>query len=269
MTYLLTHTGCKLPSHILHTIRQILFVDSLAKIVLCTDQNVIFSDSRVEVIDVRDLNLPSLGNYFINEQDPLWRNSLQRIFIINEYLRNHDESIIHFDNDVLIYKNISEFASSLDSGVYITQQTDDTFIFGYSIIKSKNKFNSISESILNEVSLGMDSVLSKTKNHAHEMRLLYCFGKDNIIPLPTHPEIFSNSSDLFDPITYGQNLGGVNYGPGPGFIDHDHIVGKILDKKDTKVIFDKGPFIVYKNKQYDLCNLHLHGKKLEYFKTYE
>jgi len=146
----------------------------------------------------------------------------------------------------------------------MTQQTDNTFIFGFSIIKNIEKFDQISNSIYNNVIKGLPYILSQTGDHGHEMRLLYHYGREYITNLPTHPTQGTISNIIFDPITYGQFLGGTNNGHPPGFIDKDHIVGKILDPESIKFHENK-PTV----NGVELVNLHVHGKCLERFTTYD
>lgn len=268
MNYFLVHIGSSLPKHILHTLRQILFVDSDCKITLCTDSNITFNESRVVVINVQDLGIPETGNYFRNEIDPLWITSLQRIFLVNAFVQKTKQNIIHFDNDVLLLKNITTIYNSFKNDVYITPQTHNTHIFGFSIIKDAEKFNQISNTIYSNVIKGMSYVLSQTGDHGHEMRLLNFYCKHLITDLPIHPSISSIENTVFDPITYGQFLGGTNNGHAPGFIDSEHIVGKIFNPTSLKYD-NKKLFIDYNNTHYDIANLHVHGKQLERFTTYD
>lgn len=270
MKYFLTHIGSQIPAHIVHCLRQILYIDSNSKITLCTDSNIKFNDSRVEVVNSKDLDIPDTGDYFRNEVDPLWLTSLQRIFLINSYINTTKENIIHFDNDVLIYKSLDNIIDTIESEVYITPQTATSYIFGFSVIKNIKKFNNIANNIYNAVIQGKEYVLSQTKDQAHEMQLLYFFSKEYITPLPVHPAINSLQNTIFDPITYGQFFGGTNNNHPPGFIDEDHIVGQLLKSENSVVEMQNGkPIIMFKDKQYDIANLHVHGKRLERFTTYD
>jgi len=268
MNYFLVHIGSQLPQHLIHCLRQIIFVDSNCKITLCTDSNIKFDDSRITVINKNDLDIPNTGSYFCNERDPLWITSLQRIFLINSFLKKTNEPIIHFDNDVLIYThNVVDLL--IENEVYVTPQKHTEHIFGYCVIKNKDKFDIISNNIYNAVSKGEQFVLSQTTDFLNEMRLLNFYGKNHIVDLPVHPSIGSIDNTIFDPITYGQFLGGSNNGHPPGFLDKNHIVGVLLDNHSKVYMTDKHPVIEYKNTAYKINNLHVHGKQLSKFTTYD
>lgn len=269
MNYFLVHIGSALPSHLIHCLRQIIYTDSNSKIVLCTDSNIKFDDSRVDVVNKNDLDLPDTGDYFREERDPLWITSLQRIFLLNAYSKRTTESIIHFDNDVLIYNSDINVFSQFSNEFYITPQKPTEYVFGFSFIKNKDKFDRVCTKIYDAVSKGKQYVLSQTGDQAHEMRLLYYYGKEYTTELPIHPSLGTVENTVFDPGSYGQHIGGTNIGHPPGFIDKDHIVGSMLGV-NTKVHMSKnGPVVEFNNQTYKLNNLHVHSKTLERFTTYD
>jgi hypothetical protein len=269
MNYFLVHIGSSLPSHLIHCLRQITYVDSESKIVLCTDSNIKFDDSRVEVVNKNDLDLPNTGDYFCEERDPLWLTSLQRIFLLNAYVKQTMESVIHFDNDVLLYNSDVDTFDQLADEVYITPQKPTEYVFGFSLIKNKDKFNDICTNIYNAVLKGKQYVLSQTGDQAHEMRLLHHYGKDSVTNLPIHPSLGTIQNTIFDPGSYGQHIGGTNIGHPPGFIDKDHIVGSFLGINTKAYMSDNGPVVEYNNQTFKLNNLHVHSKKLDLFITYD
>ncbi|HEY5235876.1 MAG TPA: hypothetical protein VIJ14_06845, partial [Rhabdochlamydiaceae bacterium] len=84
-----------------------------------------------------------------------------------------------------------------------------------------------------------------------------------------HLELFHS---IFDGAALGQYLGGTlakNNTPGPGFINETCIFNPSLlvhkwelDDRGRKV-----PFIIYKDKQYRVNNLHIHSKNLKNFSS--
>jgi hypothetical protein len=268
MIYFLTHIKSKIPDHLLHCLRQLLFVEPDCKIVLCTDSNITFNESRIDTINLNDLSIPDIGDYFKYELDPLWVTSLQRVFILNSFLQKTTEDVVHFDNDVLIYHPLKNIVNELTEDVHITPQKTTEHVFGCSIIKNREKYNLLATNVYNAVVKGKQFVLSETGDQAHEMRLINHYGKQYIKDLPIHPSLGSINQMFFDPITYGQYFGGVHGGPGPGFIDKDHIAGKIIENNLKPIMIDNEPVIEYNNDIYKLINLHVHGKNLEQLASY-
>jgi len=80
------------------------------------------------------------------------------------------------------------------------------------------------------------------------------------LPLGPYSENFNKLKVLFDPISYGQFLGGTNNKCAPGYAEQRHFVGNQIINKSIKVIFDEKPFIVYNGERIPLFNLHLHNK---------
>lgn len=268
MIYFLTHTRSRLPNHIIHCLRQLLFVEPDSKIVLCTDSNIRFDDHRITVINSNDLITPDIGDYFRYEPDPLWIASLQRIFYLNSFIQKTDDDVVSFDNDTLLYHPLGNIVNNLTKGVHITPQKPTEHIFGCCIIKDKDKFNNITNSIYNAVIRGKQFVLSQTGDQAHEMRLLNYYGKQYINDLPVHPALGNIDHMIFDPITYGQYFGGTHGGAPPGFIDREHIAGRLLDERSKLSIIDNEPVINYNNETFKLINLHVHSKNLELLASY-
>ena len=86
------------------------------------------------------------------------------------------------------------------------------------------------------------------------------------LPYGPFSENFPKLQYVFDPISYGQYLGGTNFNSPPGYAETRHYVGKEIIDKKIKVVFDKKPFITYNDKEIPIFNLHIHNKKaLPYF----
>jgi len=262
MIYFLVHIG-KIPTHLTHCIDQILKIDSLAKVYLASDNNPNRED--VEYITLNDLCVPNIGSYLKNDPDPLWHTSLMRIFYINSFLQLKGEPIIHFDNDVLIYEPFEKISSSLTKGIYITPHRDNEYTFGYSHISDADKFNELSIKIHDTIMSGEANV-KRALGEAHEMRLLGHCGANIITDLPVYPSLGDISNYIFDPSSYGQYIGGSPNSESPGAIHKHQIVGNMLSINSSDSIhFDKKPYIIHDNKQYEIFNLHIHSKNLKKF----
>ena len=77
-----------------------------------------------------------------------------------------------------------------------------------------------------------------------------------------------NSSILFDPLSFGQFLGGRHYKKfSKGYLDKLHLTYELMKNKDLVPKFNNGVASVsYKGMDYPLANLHIHSKKLAKFK---
>lgn len=260
MIYFLVHIG-KLPAHLTVCVDQILKIDSCAKVYVCSNTDPCRED--ITFVHINDLQLPNLGNYLANDPDPLWYTSLLRIFTINSFIQQTKESIIHFDNDVLIYEPFDKIANALTDEIYITPHKNGEYTFGYSFIDSIDKFNILSQKIYETVVLG-ESNVKQVLGETHEMRLLGYCGIDIVTDLPVHPTYGNINGYIFDPSSYGQYIGGTPAGHAPGFIDKQQIVGNIIDNNSV-IQFNGKPTILYKDTQYPIFNLHIHSKNLQQF----
>jgi len=254
------------PDHLKYCIRQILKVDTSSTITLITDMKI--KADNIEIISCKDLNLPDLSKYFIRNDDPLWITSLMRIFIINEYLKISKNSIIHFDNDVLIFYPYETIKDQITSQVYITPHKHTEYTFGYSIIQNLEKFNLLTEKILDMVYLGEKRV-RELITEPHEMSLLGKCGKNIITDLPVHPSIDEPMNNfIFDPSSYGQFVGGTPNGHAPGFVDEAQLVGSCFKLYPPCIKFvEKKPVLDFNSNSYKIFNLHIHSKQLDKYVT--
>ena len=268
MIYFLVHLGSTFPSYVESCIRQIHKKDNNCEIILCGDFKPNIESKKCYFINSIELNIPIETNYFRHDPNPLWKNSLMRIFAINSFMQKENiEGIIHFDNDVMIYEDFYKIQNNFKRRNYITPHKHTEFAFGFSYLNNKEKFNVLTEKIQSTIQLGEQGVKQLTGDEAHEMRLLNFCGEDLIEPLPTHPEIGSINNFVFDPSSYGQYIGGTPNGHAPGFIDRSQLVGSYFESK-PQIIYNKERDIfhyIYKDKTYDIFNLHIHSKKLNEF----
>jgi hypothetical protein len=216
-----------------------------------------------------DTDLSKL-NYFNSHHDPLWKTSLYRFFYINFLIKDKNlENIISFDNDVLIYENLTLLNDKIQS-IYlnscITPVMDTELVCGFFWVKNSK--------VLSEIN---DQLIYFAKNpfdyHPTEMKMLYKIQQSNnklIENLPIWPEgkystNFNFFNSIFDPCTISQYLAGCNNGQPPGTILKHHILGQEIEKqkfiikesiKDSKKCF----MLVGENKEIPINSLHMHRK---------
>lgn len=261
MNYFLVSLG-RHPEHLKTCIEQIQRIETDAAIYVCANEPLPFTDTRLTYCDSRDFNIPDIKGYFDRSDNPLWKTALQRIFYINAFLQTKKESIVHFDNDVLIYYPFSHI--DLKGGIQITPHKHTEYTFGYSYIADIDSFNTFSNKIYNTVLMGEDAVKREYKD-TNEMRLLGIHKEGHITDLPVHPTLGNINNYIFDPSSYGQYIGGTPNGHGPGFIDNEQLVGSIIQNGLSKIYFseaERKPFMQVNDHEYRLYNLHIHNKKL-------
>ena len=243
---------------------------------LCADENPnIDKVNFININSITDDLLKTLNkiDYFKDEKNILWETSLQRIFYINalaKFLKI--KSFIHYDLDVLIFKPYKELSSSLKSNVLNITPINEYFLsFSYSFIDNLSTFENICVEIINllenpkehENKFYLNS--NKKLNEMLLLNIVYIkfpelFNMLNIIPI-------EQSKFVFDPADYGQYLGGLDGKPfSKKTIDIDHYVGRELIKNNLKPIMKNNtPYILFKQDEFEIVNLHIHSKKLESF----
>ena len=111
-------------SHIWDVVAQIRKWDAIIPIYFIVDEHIEnilnyknFNLLNIHPVQTKDLNLEidlQDLNYFQSHQDPLWKNSLHRFFYIHALLKSKClENCITFDNDVLVYTNLTELINKL------------------------------------------------------------------------------------------------------------------------------------------------------------
>lgn len=216
-------------------------------------------------IDLKELD------YFQTHHDPLWKSSLHRFFYINSLVKNKKLSnCITFDNDVVVYTNLSELSDKLEklyNSSCITPVMANELVCGFFWIKNIDVLNKINEGLLHYAKHPFDY-------HPTEMKMLYKIQQscDGLIEnLPIWPDgDYSNKFDclnsIFDPCTISQFLAGCNNGQPPGTILMHHLLGKELEKRNYSIkeilSEDKKSFYLVDNAglMIKINNLHMHKK---------
>ena len=279
-TFILFHKGVKLPEHILCCIKQIEKTQTEYKIFLLTNIK-IKNTGNVEIIPLDSFNFVKLDNldYYINDSDPLWRTSLERIFYLNEFCKKFNVyDAIHFDNDVLIYHDVNLIIEKLRNNVKnvgITKHKLDEYVCGFMYIKTPNGLNDVCNHLFELAKLGVKKLENLLGSMPHEMRLLGYINSEHglITSLPGLPDSENVYDFVFDPSTFGQFLGGSG-GCSKNSI-HPSNINRIIDKKivsgEILPYFDldlKMPYILYNEKKIPIFNLHVHSKQLNDFKSF-
>jgi len=280
-----------LPDYIRTCIKQILSTNPESSIYLITDKKII--NDKVNCLNVNDFqitgdlfrNFKFFRNNNVKYHFELFTSSAFRFLFIEELCRQKQlKNIFTFDNDVLVYGKFSNFISNIDKKyeVAITQSVTNEYICGFNYYRDYNSLVPIAgdfKAFLNYSEHDLKEIFKDNfkAGFISEMSLLYYIIKERKIPtqvLPSYPEK-NNFNCIFDPITYGQTLGGRSPAlieKEESFIDKNHILGNCLSNNEIRVVFENKKPLVYNNKTkevFELFNLHVHSKKLNIFKSYE
>lgn len=280
MNYVLISMG-NLPDHIKYTVNTILSIEEEPKIFLCTDRKINFKHKNIININLKDTNSTKL-EYIKNlkifdnsifESNPLWQSSLLRLFYL-EPLKKYlgIDSFIHFDNDVLIYKNFDHVKNYLDSSKFnITPASEKLCIFGYSYIHNVKPLNIIYQKIIETAEFGVKHNWKFNYGKPfNEMRFLGTIQKDNSELFNLLPIFPYDAEYPFDPAGYGQFLDGTFVKPkkfySSKYTNINEFIGREIISKRIKVIFKENkPQVIWNNRVYDLVNLHIHSKRMSKF----
>ena len=190
--------------------------------------------------------------------------------IIKKYLGIN--SFIHFDNDVLIYKNFNQVKNSFDNSKFnITPASEKLCIFGYSYIHDLRPINLINQKIIETAEFGIKHNWQFNYGKPlNEMSFIGTIQKD-------YPELFNllpifpyDTKYPFDPAGYGQFLDGTFCSPkkfySGVYANINEYIGREIISKRIKVRFKNNkPQVIWKNQSFELVNLHIHSKRMNKF----
>ncbi len=278
MNYVLVSIGT-IPSYITKTINSILSIDKDSKIFLGTDQKIKFKN--VEIIDLKDIvsdqtNKIKQDDIFkgtIFEGNPLWITSLLRIFYLRDIQKKLNlKNVIHFDNDILIYKPYEELNNYFDSSRFnITPCNQNRLIFGYSFIAKYEILDNLCNFLDKKIEEGVNKEWGFNNfTPPNEMDLLGMIYNDNNSIFNLLPILPYDSPTIFDPLSYGMYIDGSHAYPRKIYsrrsINLNDTIGIELFSKRIKTKFVNNRPVVYWNNQiFEMSNLHIHSKRFEKF----
>jgi len=282
MNYLLFYFG-KIPNHVRICINNILLVDKKAMVYFCTTEN--FISERVINVDFN--NYPELvqkkleiQSYLQNtplETNDLWFTSLIRSYVIKILAEEYElNNFVHFDTDVLIYKSFKEIEENYkfnSNKINITTLDKNHLVFGYSYFPKKElaeRLCKLFDQIFNDYEFYKNNYSNGgVFNEMRMMKIASEIDPDLVSELESLP--YNNKNLLFDPAGYGQYLDGSHNKNGNYFfkrrwVSVESFVGREIKSKRIKFKFDnKTPRVLFDQKSIELCNLHIHSKRLSKF----
>lgn len=195
-----------------------------------------------------------------------WVKTAERLFYLEEYIsQNKFSNVFHFENDVLLYGDISTI--NPNHAVLGINTSEFQTTFALANILDTEYYRHVCMAFIQFMKHGERALLNVGYDHISEMSLLNLANRNNIIgSFNIFPE--PDNEWVFDPASYGQFLGGTNNEHGPGFIDRKHYIGQALMQNRISVSFNDGCPYVYDNEkdiERKLFNLHIHSKNLKDF----
>lgn len=282
MHLILSNIGTQLPDYIGYCLEQTRkFYDGKITLVTNSDNNEIVTKYNVNIYipNMQNERFKFLENVtFSNTPNrEFWVHTLARLFFIEDFaVENKIENFVTYDNDVLIYSSLEEIInkfSKLYSNIAITMFDDIRAVFGFSYFKTYGDLIRLNDDII-EILKKPEFFDHLMRDFLSEMLIIRKISKDKdyVKPIPILPtdENYSKFGFIFDPLSYGQFLGGVPriHGTEQSFIEHGTYIGEELINGKYKVFFNKidGPFTIDKeNNIHKIFNLHMWSKNLKKF----
>lgn len=286
MQIILTHIGTALPPYLKYTFHQIRTVMPYIPVYFLSDQPEPKELTQKFNIEWKTINtsINPLDGIWPYPKNDFWEVTLRRFYHISEFMiENNLYNILHFENDVLVYKNFDQIETVFKhcyQNIGITQgknrpwecMTGMMFLHKPTSLKHMLAYF---EQILKDP----DLVRNKGYDMLHEMSLMGSYLQentpDNVDGLPTLPfgptsRYINLFNGLFDPASWGQYALGTHTKPIPGWAETAHIIGhEILAKKVDLFWYTidgyKIPFVkdLGTGLSYQLYNLHIHSKNLK------
>ena len=295
MKIILTHIGLvPLPDYLKTNVRQIRELNKDIEIYLLL--NVFNHNQAQEMLNEFNVNFLFKENYESEKiknavrligygENNFWTVSMTRIYYLEECMKIEKlEDIVHFENDVLLYTDLSTIKDKLINTYHslaITPGGFDRIMTGFFFIKNSESLSHMTQFWLDILSkMNRRQIMNTYRvDMVNEMSLLHIYSLSHndkleffpILPVGKYSKNLDVFNSVFDPASYGQFVGGTPKAAGgapPGFLDNNHHIGNEMIKNRDKydVIWeDNIPYLKYEDSLYKINNLHIHCKRLDDF----
>lgn len=291
----LIHIGSELPPHVIFCLEQLrkFYGGDITFLV----EEKLRSNPIFDKYNVNTTSLESLAEHnstldefrrvsFMHNWGAFWHVTYERLFYLQQYMEVvRYDSIIHIENDILVYTDIENLWNMLGSlykdKVAINPVGDKHSAIAFTYIDNIATLKKVNKSIITFIAKG-ERALQRLTNESlvSEMIILDYMRKNgylmlDILPLsPSSTNSCTRNLDkmnlLFDGASWGQYVGGTT-DKIPGWTGSHHYVGRDIqsglytvewtrDEKNRKV-----PLVVGSCEPTRLANLHIHSKQLELY----
>jgi hypothetical protein len=290
MDLVMFHSG-ELPKYIRYTFSQIRLFNPDLTIHFITDkkhiieQPTLFHTFGVKVYNKDEYysnKIEMLTKLMGRDHADFWMITMSRLVYIETFIGLHNlKNVFHFENDVLLYRSLSEMYDTFDKlypSLAITQGSEHKWMTGFAFIKDYISLSKMTHFFIYVLqTYGIKGTIKKYgMDMVHEMSLMAAYHKEQpnrLAPLPTLPssDNFNDFNSIFDSAAWGQFVGGTqNEGPGAKPTDHD--VSRVLINNPTHSVIwkldDKNRKVPYYKTEEDcirINNLHMHSKNLHLY----
>ncbi len=292
INFILVHYHRKLfPDYIYDCIEQIRITNPEAKIYLAYFPSCQVDYQRLQKSQCELVNIGGYAWSFMHYRFKLKNRGIfttERFFVIYEIMkRYHLKDVIHVENDVLVYYDISKIVDVLRANYDIgfVRESDTNCIAGFMYIKEAKFLKPLCQFFVKEDMSDMEGI----SEYGHRNGLHYLpvvsenytlqekmdYGRRERIVV-RNPEQFCENVDkfscVFDGAAYGQYIGGLDPKLGKkdtiGYINpnacfNPEKCGIVWEIKDNK----KVPFYAYGKEKLPIVNLHIHSKELRKYRS--
>lgn len=289
---LFVHKGPSLPPHVEVCLFQARLMNPDTPIYFIANQNAIdrFSpddqNMNIEFVPIESLPRSQEHKRWISNgirRD--WRVCSERFFFIDEFLRESKlENVFHMEHDNMLYVDLNTLMPIFDRhypGIAITMDNDEHCVCGFMFIKNSDVAKKLATFFSYTAHLDLSDMQTPVYFRRTYPRLARSLpiipqtyaenfdqlkSRDGHIAqsVQTYHNLIHEFNSVFDAAALGQFLCGTHVYLGPGFINERAIFNPAhfkyqwrLDEKNRRI-----PYLIYKDKEYRINNLHVHSKNL-------
>jgi len=284
------HSGKELPVFLEDCFKQFRRFNPTMNIYFLTDHQYlgdpVFSRYEVDVRNKDDYYSNDIKHFEVlygRGQNDFWTITTTRLFYISNFLNKEGLlDMIHLENDVLIYEDLSKYEHTfqrLYKDLAITVGGPDKCMTGFLFIKHPQALSHMVNFFMTLLKTSRLKDIRQRYNTdmVNEMTLMRAYSKDwpdkmkflPILPFGEFSVNYDQFNSIFDPASWGQFVGGTTDGI-PGAKPDDHYIGQLLtEHPEYDVIWKQGiPYFRYVDKYWTngtdirINNLHIHSKNL-------
>jgi len=286
MRVVMFHSVGQLPAWLEDNFKQFRLFNADVPVYFLTDY-LLMNDPLFEKYGIISVNkddyysnkIAEFESLFHRPSNDFWTIAATRLIYIENFMKARAMTdVYHFENDVLVYYELSAHHREFKKfpNIAITVGGPDKCMTGFSFFKNHKGLFNMTEFFIDVLhEQGLEGV--KKVYHldmVNEMTLMRAYSYENpsaFAFLPTIPNGEVNEfNSLFDPASWGQFVGGTQ-GEGPGAKPKDHYIGLVLrDNPRYTVIWKQEiqgrvPYFKYDENEIKINNLHIHSKNLHLY----
>jgi len=249
----------------------------------------IFAKYWIEAIDKKPYygaKVDALQRLYQKGEQDFWMVTTNRFVYIENFIHSAGlTDVYHFENDIMIYRDIStlhNLISALYPHLAITVGGPDKCMTGFMYIKDYNALWRMTHFFINLLRrYGKQTTVSMYElDMINEMTLMRVYsrmfpkrmGYFPILPFGEWSNGYPYFDSVFDPASYGMFVGGNAQEKTPGCKPKDHYIGQLFEEHpEYDVVWAKDemgrkiPYFKYDGKEVRINNLHIHSKNLHLY----